>query len=99
MSAGAADAADTSGGCEFVGGGVAAGAVAITGGTRPGGMLLDDPAFFGGVRGVFDPGIRFASGRYSVPNRLIGSTVTVLLDEQARQLRVMEPVTGQVLAA
>lgn len=42
--------------------------------------------------------IRFASGRYSVPNRLIGSTVTVLVDEQARRLRVMEPVTGQVLA-
>jgi hypothetical protein len=42
--------------------------------------------------------IRFASGRYSVPNRLIGTTVTVLVDEQARQLRVVEPVTGEIHA-
>jgi transposase len=42
--------------------------------------------------------IRFASGRYSVPNALIGATVTVLVDEQARLLRVIEPVTGQVHA-
>ena len=40
--------------------------------------------------------IRFASGRYSVPNRLIGTTVTVLIDHQV--LRVIEPVTGEVLA-
>jgi hypothetical protein len=26
--------------------------------------------------------IRFGSSRYSVPNRLIGSTVTVLVDDQ-----------------
>lgn len=40
--------------------------------------------------------IRFASGRYSVPNRLIGRTVTVLVDD--RLLRVVEPLTGEVLA-
>jgi hypothetical protein len=40
--------------------------------------------------------IRFASGRYSVPNRLIGRTVTVLVDD--RVLRVVEPLTGEVLA-
>lgn len=40
--------------------------------------------------------IRFASGRYSVPNRLIGAIVTVLVDD--RRLRVIEPVTGEVLA-
>ena len=40
--------------------------------------------------------IRFASGRYSVPNRLIGTTVTVLVDD--RLLRVVEPLTGEVLA-
>jgi len=40
--------------------------------------------------------IRFASGRYSVPNKLIGHTVTVLLDRQV--LRVIEPLTGEVLA-
>lgn len=42
--------------------------------------------------------IRFGSARYSVPNRLIGSTVTVLVDERARMLRVVEPVTGEVHA-
>jgi hypothetical protein len=42
--------------------------------------------------------IRFASGRYSVPNALIGTTVTVLVDEHARVLRVLEPVTGQLHA-
>jgi len=42
--------------------------------------------------------IRFGSARYSVPNRLIGHTVTVLVDEQARLLRVIEPVTGEVHA-
>ena len=40
--------------------------------------------------------IRFGSGRYSVPNRLIGTTVTVLVDD--RTLLVIEPVTGQLLA-
>ena len=40
--------------------------------------------------------VRFASGRYSVPNRLIGRTVTVLVDD--RVLRVIEPVTGEVFA-
>ena len=42
--------------------------------------------------------IRFASARYSVPNRLIGATVTVLVDERDRVLRVVEPVTGEVHA-
>ena len=36
--------------------------------------------------------------RYSVPNRLIGTTVTVLVDERDRVLRVIEPVTGEVHA-
>lgn len=40
--------------------------------------------------------IRFGSGRYSVPNKLIGSTVTVLVDQ--RSLRVIEPVTGELHA-
>jgi hypothetical protein len=42
--------------------------------------------------------IRFGSARYSVPNRLIGTTVTVLVDERDRTLRVIEPVTGEVHA-
>jgi transposase len=42
--------------------------------------------------------IRFGSARYSVPNRLIGSTVTVLVDERDRLLRVVEPITGEVHA-
>ena len=42
--------------------------------------------------------IRFASARYSVPNRLIGATVTVLVDERDRLLRVVEPLTGQIHA-
>ena len=42
--------------------------------------------------------IRFGSARYSVPNRLISSTVTVLVDERDRVLRVVEPVTGEVHA-
>lgn len=42
--------------------------------------------------------IRFGSARYSVPNALIGSTVTVLVDEGDRLLRVIEPVTGQLHA-
>ena len=40
--------------------------------------------------------VRFGSGRYSVPNRLIGTTVTVLVDD--RVLRVIEPLTGEVHA-
>lgn len=42
--------------------------------------------------------IRFGSARYSVPNLLIGATVTVLVDQQAGQLTVVEPVTGVVHA-
>jgi transposase len=42
--------------------------------------------------------IRFGSARYSVPNALIGSTVTVLADEAARRLRVIGPLTGEVHA-
>ncbi|HEY0773526.1 MAG TPA: IS21 family transposase [Nocardioidaceae bacterium] len=42
--------------------------------------------------------VRFGSARYSVPNRLIGTTVTVLVDERDRILRVVEPITGEVLA-
>ena len=42
--------------------------------------------------------IRFGSARYSVPNQLIGATVTVLVDERDRLLRVIEPVTGEVHA-
>jgi len=42
--------------------------------------------------------IRFASARYSVPNILIGETVTVLVDQQEKVLRVVEPVTGEVHA-
>ena len=42
--------------------------------------------------------IRFGSARYSVPNRLIGTVVTVLVDERDRMLRVIEPVTGEVHA-
>lgn len=42
--------------------------------------------------------IRFGSARYSVPNRLIGTTVTVLVDERDRVLRVIEPITGEVHA-
>jgi hypothetical protein len=40
--------------------------------------------------------IRFGSARYSVPNRLIGATVTVLADDTV--LTVVSPVTGEVLA-
>jgi transposase len=42
--------------------------------------------------------IRFGSARYSVPNALIGTTVTVLVDERARSLQVVAPVTGEVHA-
>lgn len=40
--------------------------------------------------------VRCGSARYSVPNRLIGCTVTVLVDDQ--MLRVIEPVTGEIHA-
>lgn len=40
--------------------------------------------------------IRFASGRYSVPVKLIGTSVTVLVDD--RTLRVIEPATGEIHA-
>jgi transposase len=40
--------------------------------------------------------IRFGSARYSVPNRLIGRSVTVLVEDTL--LRVIEPVTGEVHA-
>ena len=42
--------------------------------------------------------IRFASARYSVPNPLIGATVTVLVDEPARVLQVITPITGEIVA-
>ncbi|MGH3599106.1 MAG: IS21 family transposase [Pseudonocardiaceae bacterium] len=42
--------------------------------------------------------IGFGSARYSVPNRLMGTTVTVLVDERDRLLRVVEPITGEVHA-
>jgi transposase len=42
--------------------------------------------------------IRFSSARYSVPNALIGKTVTVLVDEHARVLQVIEPFTGEIHA-
>ena len=40
--------------------------------------------------------VRFGSARYSVPNRLIGTHVTVLVEDTL--LRVIEPVTGQIHA-
>lgn len=40
--------------------------------------------------------IRFGSARYSVPNRMIGRTVTVLVEDHL--LRVIEPITGEVHA-
>lgn len=40
--------------------------------------------------------IRYGSARYSVPNKLIGQRVTVLVDQ--RQLRVVEPTGGRELA-
>ncbi len=42
--------------------------------------------------------IRFASARYSVPNTLIGATVTVLVNEQAHTLQVIVPLTGEIVA-
>jgi len=42
--------------------------------------------------------IRFASARYSVPNALIGTVVTVLVDEMDKTLRVITPITGEILA-
>ena len=41
--------------------------------------------------------VRFGSARYSVPNRLIGTTVLLSVADQQR-VRVLEPVTGQVVA-
>lgn len=40
--------------------------------------------------------VRFGSARYSVPNRLIGASVTVLVEDTL--LRVIGPVTGEVHA-
>jgi hypothetical protein len=40
--------------------------------------------------------VRFGSARYSVPNRLIGSTVTLLVSDG--RVQVIEPFTGEVLA-
>lgn len=42
--------------------------------------------------------IRYGSARYSVPNRLVGQTVTVLVDSQQRRLTVVHPVTGEIQA-
>ena len=42
--------------------------------------------------------IRFGSARYSVPEPADRHTVTVLVDERDRVLRVIEPVTGEVHA-
>jgi hypothetical protein len=41
--------------------------------------------------------VRFGSARYSVPVRLIGSTVLITVTDDRRVL-VAEPVTGQVVA-
>lgn len=40
--------------------------------------------------------VRYGSARYSVPNRLTGRTVTVLVEDHL--LRVIEPLTGEVHA-
>ncbi|MDF6104108.1 Mu transposase domain-containing protein, partial [Gordonia hongkongensis] len=40
--------------------------------------------------------IRYASARYSVPNRLIGATVTLLQD--GGTLLIAEPASGEVVA-
>ncbi len=40
--------------------------------------------------------VRYGSARYSVPNRLIGRTVTVVVEDHL--LRVIEPLTGEVHA-
>jgi transposase len=40
--------------------------------------------------------VRFASARYSVPNRLIGASVLVAVDGE--QVRIVQPFTGEVLA-
>jgi transposase len=42
--------------------------------------------------------IRLGSARYSVPNALIGTTVTVLVDEAARTLQVITSLTGEIVA-
>jgi transposase len=40
--------------------------------------------------------VRFGSARYSVPSRLIGTLVTLTVEQQ--RVRVLEPPTGQVVA-
>jgi transposase len=40
--------------------------------------------------------VRFGSARYSVPNRLIGTTVLIRVED--RLVRVLEPFTGQIVA-
>jgi transposase len=40
--------------------------------------------------------VRFGSARYSVPNRLIGTTVLIVVNDG--QVRVLEPFTGEVVA-
>ncbi len=40
--------------------------------------------------------VRYGSARYSVPNKLVGSAVTVLVED--RVLRVVEPLTAEVFA-
>jgi transposase len=40
--------------------------------------------------------VRFGSARYSVPSRLIGTLVTLTVEQ--RQLRVLEPLSGTVVA-
>lgn len=42
--------------------------------------------------------IRVGSARYSVPNRLIGTQVSVLVDQQAGRLEVIAALTGEVVA-
>jgi hypothetical protein len=41
--------------------------------------------------------VRFGSARYSVPNRLIGSTVWLVVTDD-RRVRVLEPHTGELVA-
>ena len=40
--------------------------------------------------------VRFGSARYSVPSRLIGTLVTLTVEQQ--RVRVLEPLTGEVVA-
>ena len=42
--------------------------------------------------------VRFGSARYSVPTRLIGTTVTAAWSTTARLLVVIEPATGEMVA-